>query len=602
MYIIEISETAKPILIFLGKILNFIHIGVPIALILFISIDLAKAVLSSDDDQIAKVTRSIKNRVIACLAIFFLPTIIEVIFSKVFISLNMNEEQYKEILAGYKSVINSEQINTQDESKNTEISGKLKYSMGENQKSEDNKESDFIEISKTITPYIFSSNKFNSIISSVSSKDFNISYQGVTYNLESKFNIKYNELISNEATYNGEYIIVNVSLKDATINSGKKYEEVLVDYYYKKNKEKYELEKVNVKPKEEVSNYIESISKDENSDGVVSTKKYASIDPSYDYSSLNSLSKKDLDSIYKANLKNVVIFNTMTGSTITNNATGFFISNGVVATSWSYLQASFMNSSTIAINDINNNFYTCDGVVAIDVSNDIAVLKLNKEVARHVSFGNGNLLKKNDPILSIISKTGFGFTTITGIVSSSGDDIISVLPLSKNDWGSPLIDKNGKVVGINTSRLVNSELSRATNIDGLKKLQSKLMNTKFSDIKFTSIKELKKQYYYKDNNKETVKSSIPEKIWSKYKKIGNIEENIVLDLIKASYYDGILSLRYNNETTIDNMAYHEAFASQLLKDGYKKEASANDMIIYRKGKTKVVIMSEFNYLIIVIAR
>lgn len=601
MFFLEVAESAKPLLAFLGKILNLIHIFVPIALIVFVTIDLAKAVISQDDEQVAKVTKSIKNRVIACLAIFFLPTIVEVIFSKAFISLNIDEKTYEEILSTYKSVIYSDKINTQDNSKNNEISGNMKYSLSSS-KTSSLDESEFIEIAKSITPYLFSKEKFVSFISSITNDKFAINYKNNSYKLNSNLKISYSKLKAKEATFNGEYIIANITLEGVTINGNDKYDEVGIDYYFIKNGNSYKLEKVNINSKESISQYIDSISDEENSKEISSAERYASTDPGYDYSNLNNLSKDDLKSIYDSNLKNVVILNTLSKTSIIGNATGFFISDGVVATSWSYLQTAFMNGQSIAVNDIDNKFYNCDGVVAINVESDIAVIKLNKEVKRKVTFGDSSTLNKNDPVISIISKTGYGFTSITGIISSNGDDIISVLPLSKNDWGSPLIDKNGNVIGINTSRLVNSELSTASTINSLKKLQQELSNVSFSSISVTKIEDLKKQYYYKDNNSEEIKNSISEKIWKKYKTIGKIEENIVLDLIKASYYDGILSLRYHNNTSIDNMVYQESFSAELEKEGYKKVASTSDKIMYKNGSKKVIIMSEFDYLIIVIVR
>ena len=231
------------------------------------------------------------------------------------------------------------------------------------------------------------------------------------------------------------------------------------------------------------------------------------------------------------------------------------------------------------------------------------VLKLDKSVNRKVSLSIDKL-NKNDPIISITSKTGVGFTTVTGIVSSTGDNIVSVLPLSRNDWGSPLFNTRGQVIGVNTSKLINSELSNASFVSSLKDLQSKLSKMNFKDIKVTSIDEIKKNYYFQRENQEQIKNSIPTKIWNKYKSIGNIEESIVLDLVKASYYDDTVSLRYKNNTSdyIDSFTYVSDFLANIEKDGYKKEASYNEKLLYQKGTTKIIIMKEFDYLIIVLAK
>ena len=61
------------LLSFFGRILKLIHICVPIALIIFVSIDLVKAIVSQDDEMVSKAVHSIKNRTIAALLVFFAP-------------------------------------------------------------------------------------------------------------------------------------------------------------------------------------------------------------------------------------------------------------------------------------------------------------------------------------------------------------------------------------------------------------------------------------------------------------------------------------------------------------------------------------------------
>ena len=131
-----------------------------------------------------------------------------------------------------------------------------------------------------------------------------------------------------------------------------------------------------------------------------------------------------------------------------------------------------------------------------------------------------------------------------------------------------------------------------------------MSNTKFKDIKVTSFDEIKKQYYFKDENKKELTQTLSSKIWNKYKTIGNIEDTIVLDLVKANYYDNVVSLRYENKTAdyIDTMSYASEFMSNLENDGYEKVTETNEKVMYKKGSTKVIIMDEFDYLIIILAK
>lgn len=75
----EICETIWPIIQIVKTVLNIIQIGIPIILILMGTIDLGKAVLSSDDKAIKESTSKLVKRVIAAVAVFFVVTIVKLI-------------------------------------------------------------------------------------------------------------------------------------------------------------------------------------------------------------------------------------------------------------------------------------------------------------------------------------------------------------------------------------------------------------------------------------------------------------------------------------------------------------------------------------------
>lgn len=66
-----------------GVILLIFKIIIPIILIIFGMIDLGKAVISSDDKAVSKATKSLLMRLIAAVAIFFIPTVVGFAFSLV---------------------------------------------------------------------------------------------------------------------------------------------------------------------------------------------------------------------------------------------------------------------------------------------------------------------------------------------------------------------------------------------------------------------------------------------------------------------------------------------------------------------------------------
>lgn len=604
MYILD-AYVSEDLALFLGKTLNLIHIAAPILLIVFVTIDLIKAILSQDNEIVSKTVRSIKNRTIACIMIFFLPTIVEVIFTQASVTLNLDKKEYEDILSTYKSVINSENIKVGDKTQTTDISSNLLYTLESKEKKEDTKKEELLTKSKVITKYIFTGLKFQDLALGFSSDDLTITYDGKTYSINDRLNISYQSLFARDVVDNGDYIIATVTFKNATINNTK-VDSGSISYFYSKETDKYLLEKINIETSKSISDFTSKTKTNEKPDEINASSKFASTNPEYNYDKLNNLKESDISKIYEANKENIVMLNTISNQATVNRATGFFISDGVIATSWSYLENSFMIGDTIIVSDVLNNTYKCVGLVAMDTENDIAVIKLDKKSGTYVKFGDKTNLSINDPVITITSKTGVGLSSLVGIVSSVNDNLINVLPLEKNDWGSAVFNTDGCVVGINNSKLLNSELSNASSIDTLKTLSSKLKNTKLKDIKATSLEEVKSKYYYKEKNKEEIKKLVDTKIWNKYKSIGNIENTIALNLVKASYYNDTLSLRYENNTSkyIDTLSYVEDFTTTLTNQGYtlKYKSGENTRLMYTKGRDKVVITEEFDYLIILLVR
>lgn len=72
----------KPML-FLGKILNFVKIIVPIVIIVFGVLDFYKAITSSKDEGLSKAFKSLIIRAIAGVCIFLLPGIVQLVLNMV---------------------------------------------------------------------------------------------------------------------------------------------------------------------------------------------------------------------------------------------------------------------------------------------------------------------------------------------------------------------------------------------------------------------------------------------------------------------------------------------------------------------------------------
>lgn len=73
----------SPIITFIKAIMNIFQIAIPIMLIIWGSIDLGKAVMSSDDKEIKGATGKLIKRAVAAVVIFFIPFIVNLLMTLV---------------------------------------------------------------------------------------------------------------------------------------------------------------------------------------------------------------------------------------------------------------------------------------------------------------------------------------------------------------------------------------------------------------------------------------------------------------------------------------------------------------------------------------
>ena len=66
------------------RILDMIQVALIVLLIIYCTLDLAKIIISKNDDEIKKYRHSIYNRIISCVLIFLIPSIIFLIFGTLF--------------------------------------------------------------------------------------------------------------------------------------------------------------------------------------------------------------------------------------------------------------------------------------------------------------------------------------------------------------------------------------------------------------------------------------------------------------------------------------------------------------------------------------
>ncbi len=401
----------------------------------------------------------------------------------------------------------------------------------------------------------------------------------------------------------------NIKIKEENKDNPMEYEIITTNlvmyYYFKELNGEYKLYYMIGEKTDNLNQYFNEIESNEEKNMYAIMPTYDSgLNEIYDYSKIESLSQEQISQIYKETSSNIVSINSYYENQVVASANGMIIYDGIVVTTWDFMEKALSNSQFIVIKDNAGNYYDIDGIITANPQTDIVVIKLKEKVESTIKIGDSDKLQIEDAVLTISTKTGVGLSVQGGIVISNDGYIQSAIPLSDSDQGSPLINANGEVVGINTSKSTNSSISMAISSNILKEIQEKFKNIDFNSIQVITFDDLKEQYYYINYNEETIFNNISKRVWNKYSKIGKIEENVKLKLVKANYTDGILSLRYQNEISnfIGSMQLISTFKDELLAEGYNNTLDSESKCIFENDKYQIVIMDEFNYLIIVMVK
>lgn len=399
----------------------------------------------------------------------------------------------------------------------------------------------------------------------------------------------------------------NVKLKEQSKSDPMKYDYIetnfVMHYYYKKLNNEWKLYYLYGEDTDDVGEYFNEIETTESKTMAIAPSYQSQLSKIYSFEKLDKMTEEKLNNIYNSNVNNVVFLNGYYNNSVIASANGFFINNGLIVTTWNFLEKALINGQYITIKG-NNISYEVEGIVTANPDTDVAVIKVKNSNNSSIKLGDYKATNVEDPAIIISSKSGTGVMVQTGIVISNEDYIQTSIPLSTVDEGSPLFNQRGDVIGINTSKSTNTSISIAMNSEVLKEIQNKFKSLSLDKIETISFNELKEKYYYVKYNSENIKNSIPKGKWKTYSKIGNIEDTIKLELVKASYKDGIVSLRYKNSISqyINSMQLATDFKSKLISDGYEQVVNSSSKSIYKNKKYQVIIMDEFDYLIVVMVK
>lgn len=431
------------------------------------------------------------------------------------------------------------------------------------------------------------------------------------FNILDELDILYNKIDSIKVNIDDDVIISKVTLNDIKMkqeNSDKPMEyktistNLILYYYFKKLDNDYKLYYLFAENQNDLDDYLDNSLNNESSKSILENYD-TDLKKIYNFEKLNDLDNDKLNDIFNKNNSNSVVLNSYNNGKLITSANGFLISDGFVVTTWDFMKNTLTDGQYFVIRDSNLNNLEFDGIVTLNMEENYVLIKLKNKLSSSITVNN-NEVKSEDVVVSISSKSGIGKSLQRGLVISNDNFIQTSIPLIEEEQGSPLYDQDGNLIGMNTATSINSTTSIAVSNKILNALKIKADKLDFENVNYVSFDKLKEKYFIKKSSKENVINNISSSKWKKISKIGNLKDSINLQLVKGFEDNNVVSLRYYNELSdyINSMQFANKFKSNLENNGYEKILNTDSKIIYSNKKYKVIIMEEFNYLIILVVK
>lgn len=146
------------------------------------------------------------------------------------------------------------------------------------------------------------------------------------------------------------------------------------------------------------------------------------------------------------------------GSGFAISTDGYIVTNNHVIEQADSIQVAFANGLELKA-----------VLIGADPSTDIAILKVYDGELKALQFANSDLLEAGQIAIAIGNPMGLQHTVTTGVVSATGrtlranngrliDDIIQTdAALNPGNSGGPLVNSDGKVIGINTAVIPSAQ-------------------------------------------------------------------------------------------------------------------------------------------------
>lgn len=155
---------------------------------------------------------------------------------------------------------------------------------------------------------------------------------------------------------------------------------------------------------------------------------------------------------------------------------GFIVSaDGMIATNLHVIGEA--RRLQIEMNDGKTHVVT--SVHATDAQRDLALLKIDAKGLKPLPLGNSEKVRQGESVVAMGAPEGLGFSVVQGVLSATreidGNDMLQVaIPIEKGNSGGPLLDMQGRVLGILTLKHIKTDnLGFAMPVNYLKELVEK---------------------------------------------------------------------------------------------------------------------------------
>ncbi|MBR2444641.1 MAG: serine protease [Clostridia bacterium] len=139
---------------------------------------------------------------------------------------------------------------------------------------------------------------------------------------------------------------------------------------------------------------------------------------------------------------------------------GFFISgDGNVVTNYHVIKGAY----SVKVQNYAGREYAVESVLGYNVTEDVAVINVQAENAPYLELSSTQDIKTGDPVYTLGSPLGVDNIFTTGIISNpallvNGTwSIAFTAPISAGNSGGPLVNSEGKVIGINTKTATDGQ-------------------------------------------------------------------------------------------------------------------------------------------------